>query len=296
MPELQHDCSTSGRSPLLYSKMSEVWNSNDKRITEKGRTMRGKKLRYIYGPVPSWRLGASLGIDPISGKDKICTFDCAYCQLGKTIKFTDERRIYIPVDRIIDEISSLPPVKIDYITFSGRGEPTLAENLGKMIKAIKTLRREKIAVITNSSLMCKEDVREDLLLADFVIAKLDAYSQQSLEAINKPINGIAFDMILEGIKQFRPEYKGKLALQIMFINENKNNARELVRLAREIEPDEVQVNTPLRPCGVKPLSKEEISQIKEYFKGINVISVYEGEKKKVKSISEKETLRRRGKI
>jgi len=259
-------------------------------------TMRGKNLKYIYGPVPSWRLGASLGIDPISEKEKICTFDCVYCQLGKTIKFTDERRIYVPVDKIIDEISSLPPVKIDYITFSGRGEPTLTENLGKMIKAIKALRKEKIAVLTNSSLMFREDVKKDLLLGDFVIAKLDAYSQRSLEAINKPVNGITFDMILEGIKQFRSEYKGKFALQIMFIDENKNNARELAHLAREIEPDEVQVNTPLRPCGVKPLSKEEVSQIKEYFKGINAISVYESKKKQVMPISSEDTLKRRGKI
>jgi len=257
--------------------------------------MSRRDLKYIYGPVPSWRLGSSLGIDPISSEDKICSFDCIYCQLGKTSKFTKERRFYVQVDDIIEEINSLPQVKIDYITFSGRGEPTLAKNLGDMIKAIKTLRNEKIAVITNSSLIYEEEVRKDLSLADFVIAKLEAYSQESLQTINRPIDNITFQRILDGIKQFKSEYKGKLALQIMFIGENKNDAKELAQLAREIKPDEVQINTPLRPCGVNPLSKEEIDTIKGYFQDMNYISVYESRKKEVEPISEEETLRRRGK-
>jgi len=258
--------------------------------------MRKKGLKYIYGPVPSWRLGSSLGIDPISGKDKVCTFDCIYCQIGKTGRFTKERKIYIPLDEIIEELSSLPPVKIDYITFSGRGEPTLAENLGKIIKAIKTLRKDKIAVLTNSSLMYREDIREDLLLADFVIAKLDVYSQKSLEAINRPIKEITFNLILEGIKQFRFKYKGKMALQIMFLEENKGNAKEIAQIAKEINPDEVQINTPLRPCEIEPLSREKIDAVNEYFKDMNSISVYEKEKKEVEPISEEATLKRRGKI
>jgi len=255
-----------------------------------------KKLKYIYGPVPSWRLGISLGIDPLSDREKICTFDCVYCQLGRTYKFAHQRKIFVSVNEIEDEINSLPNIEIDYITFSGRGEPTLAKNLGEMIKIIKTIRKEKIAVITNSSLMHMDDVIEDLLLADFVLAKLDAYSQKSLEIINSPIKRITFNMIVNSIRQFKSKYRDKIALQIMFIKENQKNAREISEIAKEINPDEVQINTPLRPCGSKPLSKEEIDEIKEYFKNMNTISVYDGEKKKVVPISTEEILKRRGKV
>lgn len=240
-----------------------------------------------------------MGIDPISCRGKICTFDCVYCQIGKTKKFTAERGIYVPVNELIEEIKSLvsPAVAldIDYITFSGKGEPTLAKNLGKMIKAIKTFRKNRVAILTNASLMNREDVRKDLLLADFVIVKLDAYSQKSLEAINGQMKGITFNAILEGIKKFRSEYKGKLALRIMFVEENKENAKEISRIAREINSDEVQINTPLRPCRVKPLSREKLNAIKEYFEDMNSISVYENKKKKVEPISKEAVLMRRGK-
>lgn len=259
--------------------------------------MRKKNLKYVYGPVPSWRLGSSLGIDPLSLQDKVCTFDCIYCQLGETGSFSLEREVYVPVESLLEEISSLPEIEIDYITFSGRGEPTLAKNLGEMISLVKKLRKEKVAVITNSSLIDREDVVKDLLQADFVMAKLDAFSQESLEVINRPVKQIGFETIFNGIKKFRSVYQGKLALQIMFVEENKNNAKELAELAREIDPDEVQVNTPLRPCGVSPLSKEEIYRIKGYFEGMNTISVYDVNKEKtVRPIGGEDTLKRRGKI
>jgi len=258
--------------------------------------MKTKDFKYIYGPVPSWRLGSSLGIDPISQREKICTFDCVYCQLGKTENFTDRRETFIPVIKIIEELDLLPPVHIDYITFSGRGEPTLAGNLGRMIKAIKRIRKEKIAILTNSSLLKRKDVQEDLLPADFVVAKLDAGSQKVLDIVDKPMDTIKFDSIVEGIKDFRGIYKGKLALQIMFIAENKKYAEGMARLIKEIKPDEVQINTPLRPCGVKPLSRIELEEIENYFKGLKVVSVYKAEKKKVEPISNEDTLKRRGKI
>lgn len=257
----------------------------------------GKKdFKYIYGPVPSWRLGSSLGIDPISQTEKVCTFDCVYCQLGRTENFTGERKIFIPVTEVIEELDRLPQVQIDYITFSGRGEPTLAGNLGRMIKAIKKIRKEKIAVLTNSSLLNRKDVQEDLLQADFVVAKLDADSQKVFDTVNKSMEGVKFGGILEGIKDFRGIYKGKMALQIMFIDENKKYARNIAQLAKDIDPDEVQINTPLRPCSVKPLSKTELIEIESYFDGLKVVSVYNAEKKKVKPISNEDTLKRRGKI
>lgn len=253
-------------------------------------------FKYIYGPVSSWRLGSSLGVDIISTKEKTCTFNCIYCQLGRAVNLTRERKIYVSTEDIIKEIKSLPSLEIDYVTFSGRGESTLAKNLGQVINSIRKIRHEKIAVLTNSTLIDIAEVRKALSFADLVISKLDAFSQESLELINKPMPGIKFDTIVRGLKQFRTEYKGMLALQIMFIKENKDRAEELADLAREIGPDKVDINTPLRPCGVKPLSKEELLKIKEYFKDLNPICVYEAHGKDVSPISREDTLKRRGKI
>ena len=137
-----------------------------------------KKYQYIYGPVSSWRLGSSLGVDPLSQKEKICSFDCLYCQLGKTRILTETRKLYVSKEDILKEFQDLPDISTDYITFSGRGEPTLAENLGQMISAVKAIRPEPIAVITNSSLMGRQDVREEISGADFVICKLDVALQK----------------------------------------------------------------------------------------------------------------------
>lgn len=258
--------------------------------------MNKKNYKYIYGPVSSWRIGSSLGIDPISGKDKICSFDCAYCQLGRTKKLTDERKAFVPTEKIIEELDSLPSLDIDYITFSGRGEPALAKNIGRMIRAIKEIRKDKIAVITNSSLLTDKQVCDDLLAADFIIAKLDACCQDEFERINRPVKAITFDKVVKAIKNFKNIYKGKLALQIMFINDNKLSVSKIAAIAREINPDQVQINTPLRPCSVKPLTKEEIAGIENHFEGLKVITVYNSRKKEVKPVSDEATLKRRGKI
>jgi wyosine [tRNA(Phe)-imidazoG37] synthetase (radical SAM superfamily) len=257
----------------------------------------GKKTyRYIYGPVPSWRLGSSLGVDPISKNEKVCTFDCIYCQIGKTGCLTDERKTFVPAKNVIKELESLPPLKIDYITFSGTGEPTLAENLGEMIKAVRGIRKEKIAVLTNSSLMHRDNVIKDLFLADLVVAKLDAPSQDIFELVNQPAKNIRMGAVIRAIKDFKSCYRGRLALQIMFMEENKNYAKEIARIAKEINPDEVQLNTPLRPCGIKPLAKDEMTVLEGYFRGLNIVSVYKAVKKGVRPISSEDTLKRRGKI
>jgi wyosine [tRNA(Phe)-imidazoG37] synthetase (radical SAM superfamily) len=254
------------------------------------------KFHYIYGPVPSWRIGSSLGIDLLSQKEKICSYDCLYCQLGKTKIFTTTRQIYISEDEVVKELEMLPAdIPIDYITISGRGEPTLANNLGNVISAVHVIREEPVAVITNSSLINRQDVCEELSSADFVIAKLDACSHESFAAINQPFEGVAFEALIVGIKEFKRHFHGKLALQIMFMQENVKYAGNIARIAKEICPDEIQINTPLRPCNVEPLKKVELSQIKNIFDGLNTISVYESHKKIVQSISDDDTLRRRGK-
>ncbi len=258
--------------------------------------MTKRKYKYIYGPVPSWRLGSSLGVDPIQGREKVCSFDCLYCQLGRTEIFTARRKKFVATSEVMKEINSLPPVKIDYITFSGMGEPTLAKNLGEMIRAVKRARKEKVAVLTNASLMYRKDVRRDLLKADLVAVKMDASSEKLLRKVNKPTGGITLGRIVRSIKDFKAAYKGKLALQIMFVKENEKYAKEIAGIAKEIGPDEVQINTPLRPCAVKPLTRNKISRIKKYFQPLNAVSVYESRRKKVRPISTEETLKRRGKI
>ncbi|MDD2703211.1 MAG: radical SAM protein [Candidatus Omnitrophica bacterium] len=257
--------------------------------------------KYIYGPLPSWRLGRSLGIDLLSQEEKICNFDCVYCQLGRVKKHTIERRIYVPVEAVIKELREMSDINIDYITFSGRGEPALAANLGEAIKAVQSIRKEPVAVITNSSLMGLDEIRKELLPANFVIAKLDACLPESLKTINRPAQGIGFGNILEGIKGFKKACQGKLALQIMFIENNKQDVDKYVCLANYIQPDEIQVNTPLRPCAVRPLAKEEILRIKDNFisacSGIRIVSVYEeNAPEDVVSLSDEDTLKRRGKV
>jgi wyosine [tRNA(Phe)-imidazoG37] synthetase (radical SAM superfamily) len=245
--------------------------------------------------VPSWRLGSSLGIDPLSKGEKVCTFDCAYCQLGETGLFTDERKVFVPVADIIQELNSLPPLEIDYITFSGTGEPTLAENLGDMIRAVKKMRKEKIAVLTNSSLMHREDVQKDLFLADCVVAKLDAPTKNIFDSVNHPMETVKIDTVIKAIQDFRRCYLGKLALQVMFFELNKTYAENIAQIVREIGPDEVQINTPLRPCQVKPLPEAEMDAIERYFSGLDTVSVYHAVKKVVKPVSAEDTLKRRGK-
>lgn len=264
-----------------------------------------KKYKYVYGPVSSWRLGRSLGIDLVyTGRGKVCSFDCVYCQAGKTRILTDRRNVFIPTDKVTEEINSLPRLKIDCITFSGAGEPTLAKNLGDTIKKIRKTRKTaktKIAVLTNASLIYKKDVQNDLSLADFVIVKLDAHREELFSKIDRPIKKIKFERIIKGLKVFRARYKGKLALQIMFTGENKNFAKHIARLARKFKPDEIQINTPLRPCsvrhsprttpvsngacGVRPLSKRELGKIEKIFSATgkcpHIVNVYKAVRKKV---------------
>ncbi|MFH1387494.1 MAG: radical SAM protein [bacterium] len=249
-------------------------------------------MKHIYGPVPSWRLGRSLGIDLVSG-EKSCPFDCIYCQLGKTIRHIIKRQVFVPTAELVKELETLPRMGIDYITFSGTGEPTLALNLGEVIDQIKGRFSKPVAVLTNSSLLHDPQVRRELGRADRIIAKLDAPNEKIFRIINQPTNGITFYMILEGIRRFIEEYPGKLALQIMFVPQNKDHAADLANLAKQINPVEVEINTPLRPCPIKPLSPKELSKIKELFKPLKAYSAYDVVRPETKSMDEVETRRRR---
>ena len=250
----------------------------------------------IYGPVPSWRLGRSLGVDLLSTREKACSFDCIYCQLGRTINPQVERKQFVTTTQLAKELEAVRVISADYVTFSGTGEPTLASNLGEAIKLVKSILPLPVAILTNSFLMPREEVRHELTQANAVVAKVDAPDEQIFHQINRPVVGYSFDQILRSIEQFRKEFKGKLALQMMFIAKNKDYARQMAQIASQISPDEVQLNTPLRPCPIKPLTPEEMAIIEEEFAGLKAVNVYQAPKPEVVPLNLEETLRRRPKL
>ena len=254
-------------------------------------------MSIIYGPVASWRLGRSLGIDLLSVQEKTCSFNCIYCQLGRTVHLLSERREFVSLAELTRELDSALKIEADYVTFSGTGEPTLASNLGRAIEIVRSIVQLPIAVLTNSSLMSSEDVRRELSKADVVVAKLDAPNEELFTLINRPVSGLHFMDIVEGLKNFRDEYKGKLALQMMFMGANRDYASAMAMVAADISPDEVQINTPLRPCSVDPLPPEEVALIQQEFSNLeNVVTAYEAPRHEVMPLSLEETLRRRPKL
>ena len=254
-------------------------------------------ISIIYGPVPSWRLGRSLGIDLLSTKGKTCSFDCIYCQLGRTVYPQIERKEFVSTAKLAEELEIVKNTVADYATFSGIGEPTLASNLGEAIKLVKSVLQLPVAVLTNSSLITREDVRKELSLADTIVAKIDAHDEIRFRQINRPIGECTLDDITGAIMHFREEYKGKLAIQMMFVKTNKDHALEMAKIAEKLLPDEIQINTPLRPCAVQPLIPEDISAIKQAFSGLkNVITVYEAPRPEVTPLSQEATIRRRPKL
>lgn len=259
--------------------------------------MKKSNFKYIYGPVSSWRLGASLGIDALSQKTKQCGFDCIYCQVGRAKPSPMCRKIFVPTKKIISEIRKLPKnTKIDYLTFSGNGEPTLAKNMGELIEEVKKIREEPVAVITNSALLGRKAVRDDLLKADLVMAKLDASSQELLKIVNNPNRSIVFSDLVLNLKKFRRDYKKIFALQIMFVKENCGYADSIACLAGKIKADFIFINTPLRPSGCRPLSAVQMKKIKKEFlkQGIETISVFDKARKNTLPLSIEATIKRRG--
>jgi wyosine [tRNA(Phe)-imidazoG37] synthetase (radical SAM superfamily) len=252
-------------------------------------------MKTIYGPVPSWRFGRSLGVDPICSREKICSFDCVYCQLGQTKNKTMERKEYVSLGQVVQELRETDKTTSDVITFSGTGEPTLNSRLGEMISSA-TRYGLPVVVLTNSSLMHLPQVREALCEADVVSAKLDAADEVTFNQINRPLKGITFDSAVDGLKTFRKEFKGKLALQMMFVSMNKASASEMAHLAREIGPDEIQLDTPLRRSAVPPLSPDEMAGIEAHFQGLPFIQVYSSKKPETVPFDIHETrIRRPGK-
>jgi len=249
-------------------------------------------MKYIYGPVSSWRLGRSLGIDLISG-DKTCSFDCIYCQVGKTLKYSVKRETFVPTAEILKEFDALPKLEIDYVTFSGCGEPTLASNLGEVISEIKKRTKTPLCVLTNSALLKDPSVRKELGRADMVLVKLDAPNEEVFRIVNKPASGVKFADIMEGITKFRSEFPEKLSLQIMFVEENRDFAEQIAELAKKIKPKKVYLSTPLRESKSEPLTKQELLGAKAFFAPLDTFCIYDIEAPNVMPLDKKGTEKRR---
>lgn len=213
--------------------------------------MKEKKNRYanvsaVYGPVRSWRLGLSLGVDLLC-VNSICSFRCVYCQLGKINVHTMERKIYVPTERVMKDFSQSAWRDADAITFSGSGEPTLAANLGEVVQQIKKLTDKPIVVLTNATTLNDERVLKELCEADKIFCKLDAADEQTFRMINRPVAGISLQSVINGIKKLRREYSGHLAIQVMLQRIVRQHLDQLAKALIDIQPDEVQLNFPSRP-------------------------------------------------
>ena len=226
---------------------------------------------YVFGPVPSRRLGRSLGIDLVPFKT--CTYNCIYCQLGSTTNLTLERKEWVPFNKVLEEAREKfrSADGIDYITFSGSGEPTLHSRIGELIREFKRLTSIPVAVLTNGSLLWQADVQDDLLEADLVIPSLDAPDRGLFRHVNRPHPDLAFDQVVEGLARFRDRYRGKIWLEVFLLSGITGIAgevRKIADLARTVRPDLVQLMTATRPAPmdfVEPVSMEDMQGFAHLF-------------------------------
>lgn len=257
-------------------------------------------MSIIFGPIASRRLGNSLGIDLV--KSKTCNLDCLYCEVGKTTVLTETRQTFIDLDALVAEIKACPH-KIDCLTLTGAGEPTLHKDLDVMISRLQAEFAYPIVLITNSLLLRDEKVRQEILGVDIVMPSLDAVSQEVFEKINKPIAGVLAADIIEGLVRFRDLYKGKIWLEILFVKGINDSPSEVLALKQAIErirPDRIQLNTVVRtPAykdGIEPLSIETLQAIAQVlgFDNIDILSLKRGASTgQILSVDESDAIRLR---
>lgn len=229
-------------------------------------------MKYIFGPVPSRRLGMSLGVDIVPFKT--CTLDCIYCQLGVTTRKIVDRESFVPQDEVLAELKKFldeNSSRIDFITFSGSGEPTLNSQLGEMINSTKTFTNVPIAVITNGSLLYKEDVRSDLSNANLVVPSLDAMTDETLKKVNRHNEHLTARLLIDGLRAFTQEFKGTIWLEIMLvkgINDDLNELEQMADFIKTIRVDKIQLNTVIRPPAESfayPITTDEMQKIASLF-------------------------------
>ena len=236
---------------------------------------------YVFGPVPSRRLGRSLGIDLVPFKT--CTYDCIYCQLGRTTCKTVERNEWVPLEPILEELETCLATHPDYITLGGSGEPTLYSRLGELIERIKALTDIPVAVLTNGSLLWRDDVVDHLVDADLVVPSLDAGSDPLFQKVNQPIETVQFQTMVEGLIDFRGAFTNEMWLEVLLVDgltANESAVADLATWAARIQPDRVQLNTVTRPPAehsVAGVSREALMSLASLFTPTaEVIADYHG--------------------
>ena len=230
-------------------------------------------MAHLFGPVPSRRLGRSLGVDLIP--PKTCPYHCIYCEVGPTTCQTRQRFSY-QTEAIIEELADYlkdPGVRPDVITLAGSGEPTLNLGLGRIIREIKAMSPIPVAVLTNGALLYLPEVRRELAAADVVLPSLDAARAETYAAINRPLPELSFESLLDGLTSFRREYRGRIWLEVMLLKGLNDTEAELALLRRalaEIAPDRIQLNTAVRPvveAAALPLDRQEMEAAASYLGG-----------------------------
>jgi len=222
--------------------------------------------KYLFGPVPSRRLGMSLGVDLVP--KKVCSLDCVYCEVGKTTTLTTERKEYIPFDKVIEELEDYfnNNPDPDYVTFSGSGEPTLNNKLGDILQFIKNKKPHiPVAVLTNGTLLSRKDVRTELMDADVVLPSLDTVNEETFKKINRPSSDLKIEEYIRGLIDFANEFKGKIWLEIFILpgyNYKKDEFLALKEIIMKIKPDSVQLNTLDRPGTVAKLHSADAEKLK----------------------------------
>ena len=233
-------------------------------------------LKYVYGPIPSRRLGRSLGVSPIP--KKTCNYSCIYCQLGRTNKMTNTRQEFFKLEDIVAEFKEYLKNSdaFDVVTVVGEGEPTLYSRLGELVKTLKSLTTKPVAVITNGALLNDKQVQKDLMEADIVLPSINAYNEELSKKIDRPYGLIKYNEILEGLIEFSHLYKGELWLEIMLLdgmNDDKNSIDEFKKILKKIKYSRVYLNTPVRPPAesyVNMVSKENMKYAVEQLHGISI--------------------------
>ncbi|SCP98352.1 radical SAM protein [Anaerobium acetethylicum] len=235
-----------------------------------------KELKYVYGPVPSRRLGISLGISPIP--KKTCNYSCIYCQLGRTDHMTNTRSYFFSVDKIIEEFEAVMKkgVFFDAVTIVGEGEPTLYAGLGELIGEIKKRTEKPVAVITNGALLYDLQLQHEIGKADIVLPTMDAYDEDSFRRINRPHKSLKFADVKRGLEEFSKTYEGQLWIEIMLvkgINDDGESLRKYSEMLKEIRYDKLYLNTPVRPpaeAGVEAAGHETMEHAAELLGGIPI--------------------------
>jgi wyosine [tRNA(Phe)-imidazoG37] synthetase (radical SAM superfamily) len=224
-------------------------------------------MSYVFGPVPSRRLGWSLGIDLVPFKT--CSYDCIYCQLGRTTLHTVQRKEYVPVAAVLQEIETKLKGnhRPDYVTVSGSGEPTLNAGLGRVIRGLKKLTSIPVAVLTNGSLLHDQNIREELATADVVIPSLDAATVPAFKRVNRPCDQISLEQVIKGLQDFADMFRGRLWIEVMLVRGLNDGEEEIAALAavlKDLPAEKIQLNTVSRPPAeafARPLEREQMERI-----------------------------------